>query len=56
MLEIFDNDLFHMGGDEVNVHCWNETSEITRYLQNMGKDLGHDSFIDLWNTFQQKGL
>lgn len=55
MLEIFDNDLFHMGGDEVNVKCWNDTEEITKYLKKKGKDLEHDTFIELWNEFQQKG-
>jgi hexosaminidase len=56
MLEIFDNDLFHMGGDEVNLDCWNSSSEITDYLRKNGKDLSHDSFIDLWSNFQARGI
>jgi len=55
MLEIFDNDLFHMGGDEVNVNCWNTTTEITQYLIKNSKDLSQESFTELWNDFQQKG-
>jgi len=55
MLEIFDNDLFHMGGDEVNVNCWNHTKEIRDFLTKNGKQLSHDNYIDLWNTFQERG-
>ncbi|ODM91115.1 Chitooligosaccharidolytic beta-N-acetylglucosaminidase [Orchesella cincta] len=56
MLEIFDNDLFHMGGDEVNLQCWNETAEIRKFLTSSGKDLSQASYIGLWNTFQQRAL
>jgi len=55
MLEIFDNDLFHMGGDEVNLACWNSSSEITDYLKANGKDLSAQSFLDLWGEFQTRG-
>lgn len=55
MLEIFDEDLFHMGGDEVNVDCWNATEEITDYLKKKNLELSRDNFIALWNTFQSKG-
>lgn len=26
--EMFQSDLFHMGGDEVNLGCWNASAEI----------------------------
>ena len=26
--EMFETDMFHMGGDEVNLNCWNTTTEI----------------------------
>ena len=28
MSELFRSDIFHMGGDEVHMACWNETQEI----------------------------
>ncbi|CAL8069559.1 unnamed protein product [Orchesella dallaii] len=56
MLEIFDNDLFHMGGDEVNLNCWNKTDEIREFLTSRGKDLSQESYVDLWNTFQERAL
>ena len=32
MLDTFTGSAFHMGGDEVNVNCWNTTQEITDYM------------------------
>lgn len=55
MLDVFDNDVFHMGGDEVNVKCWNSSSTITQYLTNHGKDLSQESFVELWGQFQIRG-
>ena len=31
-LELFDTDVFHMGGDEVNMNCYNTSQEIRDYL------------------------
>ena len=31
-LELFDTDVFHMGGDEVNMNCYNTSQEIRNYL------------------------
>ena len=28
--EMFDTDIFHMGGDEVNLNCWNTSQEIRK--------------------------
>lgn len=56
MLEIFDNELFHFGGDEVNVNCWNSTAEIQHYLKRHSRDpTKPESFTWLWNKFQQRG-
>lgn len=55
MLAIFDNDLFHMGGDEVHMGCWNSSSEITDWMTD--NDYGTDTagFMRLWGRFQSKG-
>lgn len=29
--QLFDSDLFHMGGDEVSLQCWN-TTEIAKWI------------------------
>lgn len=34
MSNLFDSDLFHMGGDEVNLNCWNSSSNV---VENMAK-------------------
>ena len=31
-LELFDTDVFHMGGDEVNMNCYNTSQEIRNHL------------------------
>ena len=35
--ELFDTDMFHMGGDEVNLNCWNTTKEIRDELRQRGE-------------------
>ena len=55
MLEIFDNEFFHMGGDEVKLDCWEEEPEITAYLLNQGKNNTKETLVGLWGEFQEKG-
>lgn len=40
-------DMFHLGGDEVNLHCW--ASEL-------GRPVGHQELIAKWGEFQQRAL
>lgn len=47
-----DSDVFHMGGDEVNINCWNSTEEIVNYLGDRPRTL--ETFLDLWSEFQSK--
>ncbi|EFN68976.1 Chitooligosaccharidolytic beta-N-acetylglucosaminidase [Camponotus floridanus] len=57
MIEDFQQpDIFHMGGDEVNINCWNSTSVITNWMLNKGWDLSESSFYLLWNYFQERAL
>ena len=30
-------DMFHMGGDEVNLNCWNSSQEVRDYLEAQGQ-------------------
>ena len=53
-LELFDTDVFHMGGDEVNMNCYNTSKEIRDYLENDNKIGTEEDILDLWRTFQTK--
>lgn len=52
--EVFDTDIFHMGGDEVSETCWNSSETIQNFMVQNRWDLNKESFLKLWNYFQQK--
>jgi len=57
MIEDFEQpDIFHMGGDEVNINCWRSANIITDWMLKKGWDLSDKSFYLLWNYFQEKAL
>lgn len=57
MFELFDRpDLFHMGGDEVSVGCWNSSVDIQKWMIEKNWGLAHDDFLKLWGYFQEKAL
>ena len=56
MSELFQSDVFHMGGDEVVMACWNESSEIIDWLESKGHGQTHEDFLQLWGYFQDKAL
>ncbi|CAL4143420.1 unnamed protein product, partial [Meganyctiphanes norvegica] len=48
-------DMFHYGGDEVNLNCWNTTEEIVTYMDKVGKgQRTEEDFYDLWSQFQSR--
>lgn len=47
----FSPDLFHFGGDEVNIGCWNTSQPIIDWMKSMNKTRTFDDFMDLWNIF-----
>jgi len=53
-LEIFDNDLFHMGGDEVDLRCYRSVQEITDWMAENGYGTNDAEYIRLWARFQDK--
>ncbi|CAH4037655.1 unnamed protein product [Pieris brassicae] len=54
MADIFNPDIFHMGGDEVSEKCWNTSQEIQQFMIQNRWDLDKKSFLKLWNYFQTK--
>ncbi|XP_076173464.1 beta-hexosaminidase 1 isoform X2 [Ptiloglossa arizonensis] len=57
MMEDFQPDIFHMGGDEVNTNCWNSSNIIRNWMQTVkGWDLSKSSFYKLWDYFQGRAL
>ena len=51
--ELFEPDIFHAGGDEINFNCWNTTSEIYNWMKANYGGVQKDNYLDLWNTFLQ---
>uniref|UniRef100_A0A0K8W4A2 Beta-hexosaminidase n=1 Tax=Bactrocera latifrons TaxID=174628 RepID=A0A0K8W4A2_BACLA len=56
MFELFDPDVFHMGGDEVSVDCWNSSKRIQDWMLQKGWGLEESDFIRLWGHFQTEAL
>ena len=54
MVRDFEPDIFHMGGDEVNIKCWNSSNVIKDWMTAKGWNLTSASFIQLWDYFQTK--
>lgn len=48
--------VFHMGGDEVSVSCWNSSARIQKWMQNRGWELEEKDFMRLWGHFQDNAL
>ncbi|XP_059613001.1 chitooligosaccharidolytic beta-N-acetylglucosaminidase isoform X2 [Phlebotomus argentipes] len=48
--------VFHMGGDEVSVSCWNSSAELQQYMLQRGWQLEESDFMRLWGQFQDKAL
>ncbi|EFX82594.1 hypothetical protein DAPPUDRAFT_101206 [Daphnia pulex] len=57
MNDLFQSDIFHMGGDGVKFTCWNETTEIIDWLRARGRnDYSKEDFLYLWSHFQNRSL
>lgn len=54
MFNDFNPDIFHMGGDEVSVSCWNSSESLRNWMLNKGWDLKDQSFYRLWDHFQTR--
>ena len=56
MADVFQSDMFHMGGDEVNMRCWKESKSITQWLLDKGWDTDPNPYLKLWSYFQNQSL
>jgi len=57
MSELFQSDVFHMGGDEVKFKCWNETKTVLDCMESIGWDrMTDEGFLQLWSYFQNESL
>ncbi|XP_064096228.1 chitooligosaccharidolytic beta-N-acetylglucosaminidase-like [Macrobrachium nipponense] len=55
MVDLFGPiDLFHYGGDEVNLNCWNTTDEVTDWMTENGFGLDEKAYYNQWSVFQEK--
>jgi len=52
--ELFDTDMFHMGGDEVNFNCWRSADEIKTWLASRGMTGTKEELLDMWKSFQEQ--
>ncbi|XP_055687641.1 chitooligosaccharidolytic beta-N-acetylglucosaminidase-like isoform X2 [Lutzomyia longipalpis] len=48
--------VFHMGGDEVSVSCWNSSTELQQWMLQRGWQLEESDFMRLWGYFQDNAL
>lgn len=48
--------LFHMGGDEVSVSCWNSSVRIQNWMKEQGWGLEESDFMRLWGHFQDNAM
>ncbi|XP_045460912.1 chitooligosaccharidolytic beta-N-acetylglucosaminidase [Harmonia axyridis] len=56
MVDQFDPDIFHMGGDEVHFTCWNNTKSITDWMAKKGWGREEKDFAKLWGYFQDNAV
>lgn len=49
--DLFNPDIYHAGGDEININCWNTTTEITDWMKmNLG-GVAEKHYLELWGGF-----
>lgn len=53
MADLFRNDVFHMGGDEIDAKCWQHTPEIVDWLKTQQRE---EDYLYLWSYFQNRSL
>lgn len=54
MLALFEPDIFHMGGDEVNFGCWRSSPEIVDWMRKQGMGQTDVDYLQLWDMFQKR--
>lgn len=55
MYDIFDSpDIFHMGGDEVSISCWESDLNLKKWMSKKGMNFSDEDYMNLWGYFQKK--
>jgi len=55
MYDVFGSTpLFHMGGDEVKIECWNTTQQIIDWFALHNRQRNEIEFLRFWGEFQQQ--
>jgi len=52
MLESFNPEFIHMGGDDTSFKCWKNSPEISNFLTEQNREVNSPELFKLWNTFQ----
>ncbi|XP_037776157.1 chitooligosaccharidolytic beta-N-acetylglucosaminidase-like [Penaeus monodon] len=52
LMDYFDPEMVHMGGDDVSFKCWQSSEEIQQYLSQNKLESTSRQYFELWNTYQ----
>ncbi|XP_047473217.1 chitooligosaccharidolytic beta-N-acetylglucosaminidase-like [Penaeus chinensis] len=52
LMDYFDPEMVHMGGDDVSFKCWQSSEEIQQYLSENKLESTSRQYFELWNTYQ----
>lgn len=56
MLNVFDSDIFYMGGDDVNFNCWNSSRKVLHWMKKHKVFIDREGFWNLWGEFEKRAL
>ncbi|XP_064102479.1 chitooligosaccharidolytic beta-N-acetylglucosaminidase-like [Macrobrachium nipponense] len=56
MMDYFDPEMFHMGGDDVSFKCWQNSDEVITYLAENKREPSSREYFELWNKFQNNAF
>ncbi|XP_042225138.1 chitooligosaccharidolytic beta-N-acetylglucosaminidase-like [Homarus americanus] len=56
MLQYFDPEMVHMGGDDVSFKCWEGATEIKEYLASNAREPSTQQYMELWNLYQNNAF
>lgn len=52
LLESFNPEFVHMGGDDTSFKCWQNSEEIKSFLRNQNREVNSQELFNVWDTFQ----
>ncbi|CAK4525180.1 unnamed protein product [Aphanomyces euteiches] len=51
MTDLFESDVYHLGGDEVFTQCWKNSTVVSDHVSNK---TGDDEYFEIWAKFQER--